>query len=950
MASKNLKNINPMGNIYSEFIKILKNLTIKYTSEQKKLDTVEISLYAGNYLEACDKTDSFTKYTDYTEEELKRAGFEVGNTYPWVHQYLTNGNTDVIPREYHTAILEERRNTIIWDYEEQNDYVRMLNGLPPIDETNYFYIDADTASSIGFDPSIPLHEIQDYYNHEDFLNGNPIGTGDYYIYLLEGTGIIDTLIANFPDDTYLKYIGSNRIPIKTIRTAKNFSIIQSKKTNVNTFLFDEFLEMYEKCREYTVSTLYIADYRSFIDHYDNFIAMAIFLMTIQQIVCRHSKYFTKREYFDKWAIQTLYECYSFPYNINIDDDTQQAIINNINLFIQRKSTNKVIYDMAAVLGLNNLNVYKYYLVKEHKEDEYGVPIMKEHEVFNVDTGEMEVKPDYQMMYNVYFQKEELREDNFIDTYQDASNTVPYEYVTGNDPFWWEDTNLAQRVWETEYNAVITKYLSLGLSYKITDIVFDNVLLMKLVMQQEDALSDIFITLPKITGANEIPILDVIVALIALTAARHNIRGEIITKPSHVAAVLDYNQNLDDGVTRIPYQEYMENINDGNTGKYAHKVDTFSFNFDYFSADNEEGRRHLDLCRHLLPEADYQKLVHYMTTFSINSDATNAEKIEAFNAMYDNIKSLYKFLLFLMENCTDRATYECLKQMYRSIFYAREMSELFKMECTHAIEHTRAAYTYAEFLHYRNPTLFNALFEYSDDESYRNYLADNNIYEEEMSLEEYLVQVDLGNIRPDYGAKIKGSVADDVDITRERIYFFINHIISQMEDVIYNADYVALMMDSNAPIQDLMLRMVKFIKSFTVDVLDFDIIYVMDLKPENFLHLFDEIPYKRKVIEPKDHMRFNYADLVSSIGVTMWERDYMKLKELTTLYGLLRIDKMNGLIPHNMVRLEDMVEAMRKILEADESLTLEEFIASVNENLMVQERFHLRDTVMMYYSD
>ena len=126
---------------------------------------------------------------------------------------------------------------------------------------------------------------------------------------------------------------------------------------------------------------------------------------------------------------------------------------------------------------------------------------------------MEMVPDYEAMYDIYFQKEELRNNDFIQTFNSNINRVDYEEVTTGDPLWWEDQNLFHRKWDVDYNFVETKYLSLGLSYSMTDIIFENILLLNLLIDQSSALSDIKLSVPKILDGVEVPIFDLVILLI-----------------------------------------------------------------------------------------------------------------------------------------------------------------------------------------------------------------------------------------------------------------------------------------------------------------------------------------------------------------------------------------------------------------------------------------------------
>ena len=442
-------NINPMYHVYEFFTQLVENCEIKYDYLVEKYETVEIQRYADNYIDALLENDTFDSYIDYTYDEL----VSVGITDIDIINKVLAGDTSVIPEKYHEILLLNRRESIVNTYEEQNNYYRKYNGLPDLEDTKKFYVTDEIADIYNIDRSIPIHLLQDYYNSESE------GYGDSIISSIEGMGYLTQLIEANPDKEYLKFIGKRKVSILRLRQTKNFQIISIDRDKVKNNIYNEFIQLYNSCRDYFVSVVYIRSFREFIDYYDQFIAMCIMVMTIQQLVVKQLQLNTNREFFDVYAVRMLYQNYGIPYNLYLDDDTQSRIAKNLNILIQEKGTDKCLYDIAAVLGFgSNFNIYKYFLSKEHKTDNYGVPIFKEHEVFNSDTGEVEILPDYENMYNIYFHKSELNNEHFIDTFNSALNTADYNEVTDPDPFWWKDTNLVKKIYETEYNQTARRQL------------------------------------------------------------------------------------------------------------------------------------------------------------------------------------------------------------------------------------------------------------------------------------------------------------------------------------------------------------------------------------------------------------------------------------------------------------------------------------------------------------
>ena len=79
------------------------------------------------------------------------------------------------------------------------------------------------------------------------------------------------------------------------------------------------------------------------------------------------------------------------------------------------------------------------------------------------------------MYDVYFQKVRVNDYDYHEALEDPSNRVAYESVTSGDPYWIEDDPLYQEVWESEYNYKETKYLGVTVSYKLSELIYQNII-------------------------------------------------------------------------------------------------------------------------------------------------------------------------------------------------------------------------------------------------------------------------------------------------------------------------------------------------------------------------------------------------------------------------------------------------------------------------------------------
>lgn len=879
IVASNVDKMDPLYGVYStDQKKFLDTVVIKYSYLAEKYETFEAKKSADLYIMCKEETDTFYTYRDYSVDELYAVGI---NDASQIAKYTRDDGYLQIPASYHNILLKNRRKAIIQNYVEQNNYYRVLNGYPPIEtpQSQYIYIDDVYAEKYGIDKQIPIHQIQDYYN-----NITP-GKGDYLISIIEGIGLLNNIKELHPDYEYLKYIGSARIDLITMRKAKNFQLIYAKQSTTSNTLYEEFIRAYEQARDYHVSTIFVREHRDIIPHYDQFIALCIMTMTLQLVINKQLKLGIDRKYYGNYTLRFLYDAYGIPYNLDIDEYTQRGISQAINTLIQKKSTDSVFHDIVKLLGFNDLNIYRYYLTKERKFDRFGAPIIATTTKFNNDTGEIEEVPDYKQMYDVYFQKVGISDTNFMSSYNIIANIEDYEDITSNDPFWWNDENINNAVWETEYNFVDTKYLSVGLSYKMTEIMYENIILLKFIANSKDELSDIIFTLPKINEDISVNLFDAVILLFCLMAKKHNLRGEIIYIPSQVASVLDYLRNTENGDTFF---------------------DCFSFDISMFSADNAEGQKLINAVARILDDDDAERFMSFIKSLS-SPDLKNNDKITLINKIFTDIKGLSKYLQYLMTKTADINAYETLKVFYETLFYSKEVKTLFTINEDN-LELKRTAMTYFEYLYHYNPKLYHTVFTPDFEGQYNTYMTNNTDKDSDTyTLDQYIHDVEYGKIEDfTYSTLLKrnteGEIEDDV------IYYYIDHIISRMEIYIENLKYIYIANDSTTPLEDLMVRLINFFKSFTVDMLGVDAMYILDFRIENTMKLIDSIHEICKNIEINDKLPVSYADIVKSmIAYITDNNDKLSIFDKVLYDVYIRLIKDQSGNNLNMVRFIDLVD-------------------------------------------
>lgn len=913
-----LDNTNPLEDLYEDFQRIVKQAVIKFQVKAEMYETMETKMWADQYIAAKNKQDTFYSYTDYDEDDVREAGLMHS-----LHliELVREGRYTEIPQMYHQPLLEVRRKFVIKTFEEQNEYYRCLNGLPPLDREAkfWYYVPKSIAKRYKIDEDIPIHKIQDYYN-----NIEP-GHGDYLIHALEGLGILDKIYAEHPYDAYVQFIGSKRISIQHAREAKNFEIIYMNQGALKTIEYDEFIRIYEECRLYFMTVIYQREHRKVIEYYDNFIGMCIMLMAIWHLVQRAMPLGINREFFRDSGIRMLYEAYGVPYDMTIDDIQQKQITQDLNLLIQWKSTNKCLYDICDLLSFTRINIYKYYLCKVQKYDVYGAPIIAYKDRFNNDTGEIDRVPDYEKMFDVFFQKLELNDENFIKSFYSNVNREDYDQITTDDPFWWEDSKLYKELWETQFNYVESKYISLGINYSMTEMMYECIMVLKMLMKFREELSSITFTLPKIDPDLKVTLFDCVILLECLFCKKHHLRGEIIAIPTQVLNVLEYMHDIDN-------QDFT--------------VDAFGFDFDLLQPGNEEGEKVLRNVLNNLNEEDYKKFRNYLSILSIDGNATNQEKVKAFNEMFKNLRGLSDWISYKLSETHSRQEYEALKEFYRTAYYAREMKEIFTINSEDE-KNERTAWTYFEYLYYINPKLYSCLFKVDLETQYAKYLEDNKIDGDNYSIDDFQKDIDYGKIQINYDTL--NTENENIRVSENMLYYYIDHIIFKLEDYIDDIDMLYLRNDTETPLEALLIKMIRYFKSLTVDLLGLDLIFICDFKNENILRLFDEIPYMKKLIQVGEHFNFKLSDVVTRAIAEYKMNDTLKMRDMFAIIAYLYcIDRTDILFNGDAVRvIEKYIQAGAPY---ENRLGLFD-AAHMESEVDAKDKLHLRDKIVAkWYSD
>lgn len=779
-------NLNTVKYVYDDIKKVVSSCVIKYENIARAHETIESKREFDYYYIASQKLDTFDSYPSFPVHVLENAGvMDVSKLYIYAN------DKQMIPKQLRQRVLEENRNSIIDTYEEKNDYYRTLIGLPKNDDTDFVYLDKELCDRYDLDPTMPIHMYED---HE-------INSIAYHM---------DEIISKYPDKEYLKYLGSNRVDLIRARTARNFEIIKCEMSSHIVFL-KMFFQTYDLAREYFTSVIYVREKYNQDELYDNFIAMSIMIMTIQRVMTDTFKLGVDRDFYDLDSIKAFFDSYGVPFFETLPLDYQRLIMKRLNILLRSKSTDRCLYDIANILFFDRTTILEYYLMKEQKYDDNGIPLDIKKPIEDID-GSIRYVEDIDKMYDLYFEAVDIREQNVSLALENRSNSYNYYEVTYEDPHWWDDDDLRMKLTESEFNYIDTKYLGINIMYNLTQLMFETVYFINMLADKKNQIHrpklNFFLTikLPRIT-VEPVSIFDAVILLCALTCKKNYFKGNIIKSGPQILTVMgfDFEEN---------FKLIRENIkNDKKQKVYDHQTLKFIENLNIHS------------------KSDISKL-------------------------YENIVGLADFCIQKMNNTDDIKVYHAYKYLYDSLMVKEYTSKILTKD------NGEVADTYLDYLDDQNP-----------------FLADfvNNCSVEQTGV-------------------------------------FIDHILGTLNELIPDLEYLSAINGTDNILVKVLVKLIEFFKSYTVDLRNINILYVMDSRRYNMIKMITDYTLSAKV-EHDEYIRF-YLDVIETIGVKNFFEDYVEPIEMIYLYNQITCNDKIETDDDYSIDVRAIYEDMIKALYAD----------------------------------
>ena len=650
---------------------VIKNETIAEENE----DTKSLK-NASTFILAYEAADTFSSHSNWRMVELLEAG--IGESFA---QKIIDG-LEQVPVNFRDKLLNIRRRYIIDEYVEYNNYYRMLAGLP-----NY----GDRGVMTSFNK--PVTEL----------------TEEELFQFMQGE--IDELIKLHPDKEYLKYIGSNSIDFYTARKARNYDIIGYKKFILEEPQVAKFMELYYQSRNYVVVALYSKAYMHMY-YYDSFMIMLIVFMSLQRYISEQYNYAIHKDFYNIEDIKNTFLSYGLPFFSDIPIKYQRNIVKNINKLLKYKGTDKVLVDVVELFGFSNVELYRYYLVKDFKRDLSGEPI--------IDVN------DLNLTYDLKFAQIPFESTDITEALQNSSFYQTYEEVVAGDPFWGNpddesenpDEDFRQELLNMEFNYVQTKYLSMNTMFDVSKNNLEISYFFNLIksMQEKGNLAPMkFINKDIKPDGKEIRIFDAIVAVYYLLCKKFGVEDNILTTATSTASIYAFEFNKD----KVDLLNKIE-----EAAKLKIGGNSYSFNVkDLENRDIED----MELIKKLY---DRDELVEFYFK----------------NANYRD------YLIERMNNTEDYLEYKALNEIYKFNMLAENMNKTYQ-----------GYKTYSDYLKANDYELYNYIIDNSQNSTSINLSINNILYAIESYLNHYGFDDMFASFSPLSGDIIKTYITRMINI-------------------------------------------------------------------------------------------------------------------------------------------------------------------------------------------
>lgn len=479
---------------------VWKNPTLALQNEDKdELVTVE------QYILARQGRLTFSTVQRFAEDVLK--------SFKMTDEEIVNCMDDKyqIPVNIRNECVVRQMEWQIENYVERNNYYRMLNGLPDIEDTNFFYNNdyPDICDNVT-----PLHELR-----------------ASSLRLLDANGYLDKIAKENPDKKYLQFLTDKKIDIYKARNSKEFSILWISESDSDNIV-EDFTDTYNEARGMIMAVFYQKMMSESNIHYTGFIGMMILFQTIMLMQKNFLDADITRDFYDVESLRLVYDSYDVPFYQNIPLEYHKRIVKNVNILLSHKGSTRVFYDLFDIFGFNNIAMYSFYMLKTRRMGDDGRPLIIKDEDGNLDRRKM---------YDINFAKVPLYGDPLIEL-RNPRNQVDYQEMIASDKYWINDKDLLDKIFNEEFNYMESKYIGMQLVSNLMQVIYETTYYVKLILDNRELLAAT--TIYNSALHSNMNIFDMIIYISALITKKYGFEGNIPKDPHEIGSVMGFNFKLD----------------------------------------------------------------------------------------------------------------------------------------------------------------------------------------------------------------------------------------------------------------------------------------------------------------------------------------------------------------------------------------------------------------------
>lgn len=500
---------------------ILNGIILKDEEEANNNETQYSIKMADRYADLIEGNNRFElwEYDLNTISQLPNITYEMAILYA--------KNNALIDEQSKPYLMKIKQDEFLSTYEEQNDYYRMLNGLPKLKERGLHLTlsQVEMLNIKTFDSGKYIHEMD---NNE--------------INILDSKGILDELKEMYPDKKYLWHLGERRVNSYIARKVNIFGALYVP-TCESSEIYNKFKDRLEINRVFLLQTIYSEAYKFRSDYYDEFIMSMIIIQSFIDMIILSPEYIIQRELFDMRTIQYVFESQGVEFFPDIPLKYQKRLVKNLNRLIKYKSSDKNLIDIASLFGFENADIFRYYLLKD--------PIMLEDGTYKHDTYEDpktgEDVEDLEANYELKFVKVPINGGIAEESIRDPFNISSYDEMVSGDVYWngpYTKEYVKHVILEHEFNMVASKYIGLEVTYSLTELSMELSYFINMILYTNIDTSELKLQVPEISSTNEFTLIDLLIGLYSLMYTYLGIKDNIIYNPVQSLAVYGFNFETD----------------------------------------------------------------------------------------------------------------------------------------------------------------------------------------------------------------------------------------------------------------------------------------------------------------------------------------------------------------------------------------------------------------------